>query len=58
MRRVGADSAVAVDGNAYSVPWRLIGEAVRVTVIAARVARPPWRTGGRGRVPWSGVAER
>ncbi|MCP3057137.1 Mu transposase domain-containing protein, partial [Aurantimonas marianensis] len=32
MRRVGADCAVAVDGNAYSVPWRLIGEQVRVTV--------------------------
>jgi transposase len=32
MRRVGADCAVAVDGNAYSVPWRLIGEQVRVTI--------------------------
>ena len=32
IRRVGADCAVAVDGNAYSVPWRLIGEPVRVTV--------------------------
>lgn len=32
MRRVGADCAVAIDGNAYSVPWRLIGESVRVTV--------------------------
>jgi transposase len=32
MRRVGADCAVAIDGNAYSVPWRLIGEEVRVTV--------------------------
>lgn len=32
MRCVGADCAVAVDGNAYSVPWRLIGERVRVTV--------------------------
>ena len=31
-RCVGADCAVAVDGNAYSVPWRLIGERVRVTV--------------------------
>ncbi len=26
VRSVGADCAVAVDGNAYSVPWRLIGE--------------------------------
>ena len=32
MRSVGADGAVAIDGNAYSVPWRLIGERVRVTV--------------------------
>ena len=32
VRCVGADCAVAVDGNAYSVPWRLIGERVRVTV--------------------------
>ena len=24
VRRVGADCAVSVDGNAYSVPWRLI----------------------------------
>jgi transposase len=32
MRRVGADCAVAIDGNAYSVPWRLIGEQVRVIV--------------------------
>jgi len=31
-RCVGADCAVAVDGNAYSAPWRLIGERVRVTV--------------------------
>ena len=31
-RRVSADCAVEVDGNAYSVPWRLIGERVRVTV--------------------------
>ncbi|KMO13672.1 IS21 family transposase [Methylobacterium platani] len=37
VRRVGANCAVAVDGNAYSVPWRLIGEAVRVTVSGARV---------------------
>ena len=32
MRSVGADCAVAIDGNAYSVPWRLIGGRVRVTV--------------------------
>ncbi|MCC2665268.1 MAG: transposase [Rhodospirillales bacterium] len=32
LRRVGSDCTVEVDGNAYSVPWRLIGERVRVTV--------------------------
>jgi transposase len=37
VRRVGADCAVEVDGNAYSVPWRLIGERVRVTVGAGTV---------------------
>jgi len=37
VRRVGADCAVEVDGNAYSVPWRLIGERVRVTVGAGMV---------------------
>jgi transposase len=33
-RKVQADCAVEVDGNAYSVPWRLIGEQVRVTISA------------------------
>lgn len=37
VRRVGADCAVEVDGNAYSVPWRLIGERVRVAVGAGSV---------------------
>ena len=32
VRKVQADCAIEVDGNAYSVPWRLIGERVRVTV--------------------------
>ena len=32
IRRVQADCAVEVDTNAYSVPWRLIGERVQVTV--------------------------
>jgi hypothetical protein len=36
-RRVQADACVEVDTNAYSVPWRLIGEAVRVTVDAESV---------------------
>ena len=26
------DCAVEIDGNAYSVPWRLIGETVRATI--------------------------
>lgn len=36
-RRVGSECAVEVDGNVYSVPWRLIGERVRVTVGAGLV---------------------
>ena len=32
VRRVSSDCAVEVDGNAYSVPWHLIGERVGVTV--------------------------
>lgn len=32
LRKVQADCAIEVDGNAYSVPWRLIGETVRVVV--------------------------
>jgi len=36
-RRVQADCAVAVDGNSYSVPWRLIGESVQVVVAEGRV---------------------
>jgi transposase len=34
---VQADCAVALDTNVYSVPWRLIGERVRVVVSGARV---------------------
>ena len=37
IRRVRADCAVTVDANAYSVPWRLIGERVRVVVCGGRV---------------------
>lgn len=33
-RKVQADCAMELDGNAYSVPWRLIGEQVRVTITA------------------------
>lgn len=36
-RRVSADCTVELDGNAYSVPWRLIGERVRVITDGALV---------------------
>jgi Mu transposase-like protein len=32
VRKVQADCVVEVDGNTYSVPWRLIGESVRVVI--------------------------
>jgi transposase len=32
IRRVGSDCTIEIDSNAYSVPWRLIGESVLVTV--------------------------
>jgi hypothetical protein len=39
--RAGAAGAgrlrVAVDGNSYSIPWRLIGESVKVTVCGGQV---------------------
>jgi hypothetical protein len=34
VRKVQADRAVEVDSNAYSVPWRLIGESVRIVIAA------------------------
>jgi hypothetical protein len=37
VRRVQSDCSVEVDTNAYSVPWRLIGERVRVEIAAGRV---------------------
>jgi transposase len=37
IRHVASDCTVEIDGNAYSVPWRLIGESVRVTVTDAAV---------------------
>ena len=37
VRRVQADCSVEVDTNAYSVPWRLIGERVAVTVSGGHV---------------------
>lgn len=36
-RRVRNDCAIEIDGNAYSVPWRLIGERVEVMVAAGQV---------------------
>jgi transposase len=38
VRRVQADCCVEVDTNAYSVPWRLIGETVRVVVAGGRIS--------------------
>src|SRR5690606_16304642 len=38
VRQVQADCCVEVDTNAYSVPWRLIGESVRVVVAGGRVS--------------------
>ena len=59
VRKVSSDCSVEVDGNAYSVPWRLIGERVAVTVTGPElrvehagreVARHMLRTGRHGRV--------
>lgn len=59
LRKVTSDCAVEVDGNAYSVPWRLIGERVTVTVTGPElrvrhagqeVARHALRAGRKGRV--------
>ena len=36
-RIVGNDCAVEIDTNSYSVPWRLIGERVAVTIAAGAV---------------------
>jgi transposase len=38
IRRVSSDCCVEVDTNAYSVPWWLIGETVRVVVAGGRVS--------------------
>lgn len=59
VRKVSSDCSVEVDGNAYSVPWRLIGESVAVTVTGPElrvahagqeVARHMLRAGRHGRV--------
>lgn len=58
-RRVGSDGAVEFDTNACSVPWRLIGErvrvliageTVRVTHAGVEVACHPRSAGRRGRI--------
>jgi transposase len=38
VRRVQSDATVELDTNAYSVPWRLIGETVAVVVAGGRVS--------------------
>ncbi len=38
VRQVRADCAIELDTNAYSVPWRLVGETVRVVVAGGRVS--------------------
>ena len=45
-RRVASDCSVEVDGNACSVPWRLIGARVGATRDRHRSARQPCRTAG------------
>jgi transposase len=58
VRRVNAEGCIELDTNAYSVPWRLIGEAVSVVVsdglVSVRhggeeVARHAELAGSRGR---------
>ncbi|MBP0110423.1 hypothetical protein JWS04_04785 [Bradyrhizobium vignae] len=34
-RVVGHDCAVEIDTNSYSVPWRLIGQRVAVTIVCS-----------------------
>jgi hypothetical protein len=38
VRRVQSDCTIELDTNAYSVPWRLIGETVQVVVSGAHVS--------------------
>lgn len=58
VRRVNAEGCIELDTNAYSVPWRLIGEVVSVVVSEAvvsvhhggeEVARHAQLAGSRGR---------
>jgi hypothetical protein len=66
-RKVTADCSVEVDGNAYSVPWRLIGERVTVTVTGAElrvlhagqeVARHALRAGRAAPAHFAGIGRR
>jgi transposase len=59
VRKVQADCVIEIDSNAYSVPWRLIGETVRVVIAGGvlrvshagrEVAAHPRRTGRFERV--------
>jgi len=50
VRKAQADCVVGVDGNAYSVSWRRIGESVRV-VIAGEQLRISRTGGGTARCP-------
>jgi len=34
---VGSDCSIEIDTNAYSVPWRLIGESVQVEIAQGQV---------------------
>ena len=47
IRRVGSDCCIEVDTNAYSVPWRLIGETVRAVLVDRALVR---RYGGIRRI--------
>jgi IstB-like ATP binding protein len=58
---VQADCAIEIDGSAYSVPWRLIGETVRATIVDGmvrihhgnrEVAVHPVCSGRRRRTAW------
>ena len=46
IRRVTPDCCVEMDTNAYSVPWRLIGETVQAVVAGGRVSIRHRRQGG------------
>lgn len=51
IRRVSSDCAVEIDGNAYSVPWRLSGRTGRRQRDRSGPACQPCRSGGRPSFP-------